>query len=74
MVIKFTLTQQQFQECLSNRDSLVEEYAKKKAIKVRDGQGFTKEHKLEVIRDMMTERIEEPLMKETFFLSMSHFV
>lgn len=72
--IKFSMPQQDYQQCLANREELVEVYARKKAIKVRDGQGWTSEHKREVIVEMMTERINEPLMKETFFISMRNFI
>lgn len=72
--IKFSMTQSEYQQCLANREELVEIYSKKKAIKVRDGEGWTKEHKAEVLTQMMVERINEPLMKETFFISMRNFV
>lgn len=74
MPIKFVLTKTEYIQCLENRTEIVEAYEKAKAIRIRDGLGWPAEIRKEVIINLMTKYKPEPLMTETFFMSMSHFI
>lgn len=72
--IKYCLTREEYNKCLENRNHLVREFSLAKAEIVRAGQGWSQEKKMEILKAMYEKKSNEPLMTETFFISMGHLI
>ena len=71
--IKYSLTPLEYQQCQINSKQKIEQYANKKAIFINRGFGFPETAKTLVIKQLFDEIKGEPLMQESFFISMIHF-
>lgn len=71
--VKFSLTQIEYDLCLENSKKLEKEYFDIKTVFIQRSMGWPEAIKTKTIKTIYERHVEEPLMTESFFLTMAKF-
>jgi len=71
--VKYSLTELEYNQCLENSKEIVKKYFDKKNFMISKGFGFSDDAKQTILKSIYDEIKDEPLMQESFFISMPNF-
>lgn len=71
--VKFALTETEYAQCLENSNMMVKKYFDKKIYIINRGFGFPDSAKTIILQQIYNEVVDEPLMAESYLISLPKF-